>query len=477
VIQRIHSQHLLAARSVGRAATPAMPPRRSARVATAAERASGAFAPLPLAVTLHIFSLLPADARARAACVCRLFHATLADGQAWTALDVTAASGLARPATDARLRAAAARARGALTSLDVSSCAAITHATLLGVVTANAGALRRLRTHGCRWAHDLGGVRVLAAAAAPALHAFDTDVVAEDVAEARAALRREGELAPLRLRALATDCTGAPAEVLTSLAADVAAHASLTRLSLTHARLHTPGLLDTLVDALLTHSVASLALWECTFPESPAASLARLCHGGALCELSIISGFVAAGDAALLRAGDAAGAAKLAAALAGNAALSSLTLMGLGLWGDAPSAVALLAGLTGHPRLHTLKLPLNALGDAATRGAAGDALGALVAANAPALTDLDVSYCALSDEGLRPLCDALPANTHLRSLDVRRSLMSAPFAADVLAPAVRANGSLRVLQAEHFLDSSPGARAAEAAVLRRTAAAAAPARG
>jgi hypothetical protein len=444
-----------------------MPPRRSARVAAAAERGSGLFASLPLALTQHVLSLLPADARARAACVCRLWRATLEDGQAWAALDLTAAAGLARPATVGALRAAAARARGALRTLDVSSCAGITHAALLAVVAANAGALFRLRAHGSAWARDVASVRALAAAA-PRLHTLDADVEAADVAEAAEALRREGRLAPLRLRALAVDCGGASAEALTSLAADVASHGSLTRLSLTHARLHAPGVLDALVGALLARRVPSLALWECTFPDAPAASLARLCAGGALQELSLISSLVAADDAPLLRGDDAAGAAALAAALAGNASLGSVTLMGVGLWRDAGAAAALLGALTGHPSLRTLKLPLNAIGgDAARRGAAGAALGALVAANAAALTELDVSYCGLGDEGLRPLFEALPANSHLRGLDVRRSVVSARFAARVLAPAVCANRSLAALQAEHFLDSSAGARAAEADVQRR----------
>jgi hypothetical protein len=46
-----------------------MPP-RSARVAAVAERATSALAPLPLALALMIFALLPADARARCAVVC-----------------------------------------------------------------------------------------------------------------------------------------------------------------------------------------------------------------------------------------------------------------------------------------------------------------------------------------------------------------------------------------------------------------------
>jgi hypothetical protein len=82
----------------------------------------------------------------------------------------------------------------------------------------------------------------------------------------------------------------------------------------------------------------------------------------------------------------------------------------------------------------------------AGREEAGAALCALVAANAPALHELDVSFCLLGDAGLRPLFDALPANTHLRTLDCRANKLSNVFVRDSLLPAVRANSSLRELK-------------------------------
>ncbi len=78
--------------------------------------------------------------------------------------------------------------------------------------------------------------------------------------------------------------------------------------------------------------------------------------------------------------------------------------------------------------------------------AAGAALGALLAADAPALTELDVSECRLGDAALGPLCDALPRNTHLRSLNLYGNDISEAFAAEQLLPAVRANASLRMLR-------------------------------
>ncbi len=71
--------------------------------------------------------------------------------------------------------------------------------------------------------------------------------------------------------------------------------------------------------------------------------------------------------------------------------------------------------------------------------AAGAPLGTLVAANAPALQELNLRFCQFTDAALAPLVDALPANTHLRMLDCRNNLLSEAFKRDRLLPAVRAN--------------------------------------
>ena len=75
------------------------------------------FMDLPQAVALHILSYVPADVRARAALVCRAWRVTVADPRLWTVLDLSPASGVAQPVSDATLRGAAALARGGLTSL------------------------------------------------------------------------------------------------------------------------------------------------------------------------------------------------------------------------------------------------------------------------------------------------------------------------------------------------------------------------
>ena len=78
-------------------------------------------------------------------------------------------------------------------------------------------------------------------------------------------------------------------------------------------------------------------------------------------------------------------------------------------------------------------------------------LGALVAANTPALRTLDLSMSVLGDAGLGPVCEALARNTHLSVLNCSYNNMGAAFARDVFLPVVRANTSLRELRARYTL--------------------------
>ncbi len=62
---------------------------RNARIVAAAQRAAPALAPLPLALVLHILSLLPVDCRLRCAEVCRAWRAALEERSLWLRLDLT----------------------------------------------------------------------------------------------------------------------------------------------------------------------------------------------------------------------------------------------------------------------------------------------------------------------------------------------------------------------------------------------------
>jgi hypothetical protein len=434
---------------------------------------------LPLPLAHKIMSLLPVDARACAACVCRGWCHVVSERSLWTRLNLSPFSGVRVRVTDAVLAGAAAKARGQLAALDVLSCDDVAFDALLAVVTANAGALRELHIGAPTYDEqnldmEMESLKRLLQAA-PQLAACEAAYWLDvDVADARRMLRNEPPFQPLCVLALTLDCRGVADEAsVLALAADLAAHASLQRVELREAPLNNLVALDAVVDAALARQFGSLQFSFCHLSPASVPALARLLRGGTLTQLIIFQ------NEAVL---DGPSAALLGDALRANATLTSLSLE-VDLWQNTDAAAALLGALTGHRSVRELRLHQNhVLAGAATVGAT---LGTLVAANAPALTQLDVSHSRFGDAGLRPLIEALAANTHLRALDVTNNDMSVAFARDVLLPAVRANTSLRTLMlgGEYYDDDDDdgdddddiGAvmRGAEALVAARAAAAAA----
>jgi hypothetical protein len=249
-----------------------------------------------------------------------------------------------------------------------------------------------------------------------------------------------------------------------SLFADVAAHASLTELLLYSALFDVPEVLDAFVDAALTLPLLrTVKLFGCRLLPASAPALARLLGSGTLTELTIHHNV----HLALL---DAPAAVLLGNALRANSTLTSLTLHCAQLLSNHAAATALLDALTGHGSLRELSITADGLGRKISledQQHAGTLLGVLIAADAPALTMLDVNRCGLSDAGLHPLFEALPGNAHLRTLDSSYNDNSKAFAALVLLPAVRANTSLRTLSTHAHGRQSDAAREAEALVKSR----------
>jgi hypothetical protein len=148
-----------------------------------------------------------------------------------------------------------------------------------------------------------------------------------------------------------------------------------------------------------------------------------------------------------------------------------LGLEHVNVWHDVAAGETLLQGLTAHPSLQVLRLHGNAV-RAAERARAGALLGALIAANVPALKELSVLGCGLGDEGLGPLIDALAGNTHLGILNCSGNGMSDAFALERLQPALLANNSLRKLTLvgnNEADDASPAMRQLEQLVTQRAA--------
>jgi hypothetical protein len=418
---------------------------------------------LPLALVLHILSLLPVDCRLLCAGVCRSWRAALEERSLWTRLDLSA-SGVSpkREVTNVLLRAAVARARGELVALELGDSKRVTFDALLAAVAAN-GALRELRTRNIwspenvrSYALDTDELQALLRAA-PRLAVWEADVVCNELALAHRLLHNEPPFAPLRVHTLMFE----PAEgerdeaTILALAADLASHAHLRRFRVHDAPLNAAAALDAVVGAALTRRLTSVTLQWCDLSPESAPALVRLVGGGALAELVIY------GYGMRQQLVDVPAALALGNALRASSTLTAVSLSRVDLWGDPAAATALLGALTGHPSLRSLVVAGNHA-DPAHQAEAGAALGALVAANAPALTALDVSWCHLSDVGLRPLFDALPANAHLRTLSCHVNTLSDAFVRERLLPAVRANVSLREL-----LLSLPADEAREAVALVR----------
>ena len=451
LLQRLDvaNDRLLSVRSTLTCARGTLAPRVDAASGAGSMQPSAlGFQDLPRALALHVFSFVPADARARAALVCRAWRDTVSDASLWTVLDLSPASGVAQPVSDATLRGAAALARGGLTTLCLNNCDALTQEARLEVVTANAGSLRELscafaarRCLTCMHVQDL----VLAA---PQLVLFNVDLCAP-FSRATSMMRREPPFASciLQVRRLVTgrlleeDEEELDEDEAFALSAAMDAHASLRSLQVDETPIGSPAVMDSLCNAAAACKLRYLDLINCSLWSESVPALARLIRGGVLTSLCISNGSIQ-----LL---DEASAVQLAGAVARSRTLKRLTLHKIGLWNDAVAAATLMRALTGHPRLQELWLAGN---DAPDQAAAGAALGALVAANSRALKSLDVGNQVLGDAGLGPLFDALPRNSHLRVLRCWHTGMSAAFARDVVLPAVRANTSLRELDASQRWD-------------------------
>jgi hypothetical protein len=389
--------------------------------------------------------MLPADCRLLCAAVCRGWRAVLSDRSLWTRLNLSAASDITRAVTDALLRAAAARAGGQLQILDVTGCREINLDSLCAVLAANAGALRELHAVGATTSQATLGLASTEVEpllrAAPLLLALHTKLYANESAGVRRMLHNEPPFGPLRATHL--DVGGAmAADDVVAVAGDLPAHASLKSVRFIAVSLASAAALDAVVDAALACRLTHLCVCgDCGLSPASVPALARLLGGDALTSLDI-SGLDT--DVDFL---DAQAATLMGAALRANRTLATLRFACVQFWRRPAAAAALLVALTAHTSLQTLVLCSNGTNGLAGHEAAYDALGALMAANAPALQELDLRGCDLGDAALAPLVDALASNTHLLKLLCGSNRLSADFARDRLLPAVRANASLRKLGA------------------------------
>lgn len=424
-------------------------------------------------ISERIFDFLPADERVRGKAVSPAWRRELSKPKYWKRLEL---AGVASRYRRSMLEAAAVHFAGVLESLSIDGCGAdspwedddqdsVPHISHLAFVRANAESLRELRL--C----DLGREErtwdevdyVLHAA--PRLTTLVADVFCDRFAQAHDALSSPSVL---RLHRLCLnrgyDTSPAGQNRLRALAAAVAAypHESLQELCLVDAPLTTETL-GAVVDAALSRCLTSLRLCSCQLSPDAAPVLVRLLDGGALRKLSVI------GINPLLVFSEAA-IANFAHSLQANCTLIELE------WLDDRSvplpeaAAVLLAACVGHASLRTLNLRVPVWPH--QQPIVGAVLGALMAANAPALRTLCVSM-PLDKEGVAPLLAAMPGNTHLRELFISTLLVDDAFAAQHLLSAVRVNTSLRRLRVAGPIRFDGGADPVQEAqeLIRRRAAA------
>ncbi len=368
-------------------------------------------ASLPAEVLLLIFSRLPVDGRLCAAGVCRAWRAASRDASLYATVDLTPrTSGLARPACDGLLRCVSARAVGALTSLDVRGCEALTYRALLAVVRAHSSTLATLRAGqlligaapGGNAAHfaapiDAFRLEALLRGGAPALTRLDASALASTVAEASRLLEAvEAPLAPLRVHTLhfVVDAPVADDDACTRFFAALVRAAPLDAL-------HTPvrtllrGTVraEAFVDAALAARLRSLTVdhdEHTRVAELLLPPLARLLRGGTLTALALHrSGDVMSEEAPAV----------FVDALRDSTSLRRLALHHTGVCKSPAAAAALLGALTGHASLASLTLSDSSGNFPASLTADVDAaLAALLDAPSAALTHLDVPWSPAHSE-------------------------------------------------------------------------------
>ena len=437
--------------------------RRKASVVVRPEAAHAVLPPLPTTCVWDILSRLTPGERLLSMQVSHAWRAAVCAPAVWRCVDLTPCGCRGERVTERLLRAIVAKAAGHVHTLRLYvgvgaekgalSAAAARTAVQLGptlrVLELVADPFRD--SYGFQDARTVDEIL----AAAPNLCSFAVDVYATPT-EAHALLCNEGRYQCLRLRRLlchhAHDVEPSSDDAdafVAALASDLGRHASLRELSVDVAE--AAASLDGLVNAVTDACLAGLSLEKASQLQLFATPLTRLLldarrlvalsfsgHYGPIVGLhSLLSADTVAPSAAALRA---------------NSWLTRLELMRVRLWDTVERGEAVVAALVDHASVTHINLGYNPVLPA-DRQTVGAALAQLVAANAPALAFLGISYARLGEEGLRSFLAALPRNTYLRELgcsELYNSNITKNFVRSTLVPAVKANTSLRRLRAgEH----------------------------
>lgn len=380
---------------------------------------------LPAEALEAVLARLPADSRARAACVSRAWRSAVACPKSWHELDLTRAGGLTC-------------ALGPAAILDAPSLAQrLVHVRVLRLPAGPDAPLEALRAV-LRLLRDktLSGVELrLEGALKPRALAID----GSNYGALLGALTQEPALTLITLDALHCSpelgatvfclprfsvphvifglaCAAAAAAPVERLLSALERYTPLTTLSVTNAPFTTQQL-TRVVDVALARSLPKLELTSRSLGPDSVPELARLLRSSTSLRHLLVQGESYSNDAPLFNT---ANVALFSGTLRDTVTLKHLTLSNIGpSWRCAAPAVC--SALAGHPTLESLLLWEN-VGQCVDLSTLDAALLDLLIADAPALQRLELNF-SVSAYGQPSLTlprtfDALARNTHLRALKI-----------------------------------------------------------
>jgi len=396
----------------------------------------GGWAQLPVPLLHAAFALLPLDARLHAAGVCTDWRAAAA-AQDWSRLRF---KGCALPVSDKLFLAASRRAGHAAVLLELPACPdRISYVVLLEVLRANAATLSEVGL-GDEYYSDAALTELMETV--PHVRVLVANMSCRSHERTGAMLRKEPPYAALFLRKLWLYIEHGHDVLMLMNAAAI--QASLRKLYTMHSGFETYGTLDAVVDVAVSLGLSELTIsFTVGLLAGAATALPRLLQSEALTALAIMGG-------PLKNAFDTVPAClpQLGAALRANRTLTALSLESVGLWKDGHDTTALFAALQSHPSLRSISLGRDRV-PAAMAVAVGSALGALIAANAPALESLSIVNCQLGDAGMGPVLAALSRNTHLRVLYINHNSMTEPVMRAHLLPALQTCAGVHTIRSPY----------------------------
>lgn len=420
--------------------------------ARAAALPENALPPLPLNIVCVIVLRLPPDQRLLLALVSRPWRAVVDDASLWSEINVSPSSGVCR-ASDALLRALSAKARSLMVSLDVSGLlgyqtGVVSRRAAFEVLRYNSRSLRHVDVRcGDEPLHEwhtlpLGYVAELREAAPHA--SFFVDVSCDpssEVAELFSGATRLGCASDqLVVRRLCVEPVYGDRDThwthealcISRLSSMLAAtHPPIREVVIYHAPVDVPGALAALAATVQASRISCLRIYQCNLGNSFDDLLPAL-SGGCLTSFGLFGGqvnFRTLSFPAALR----------------TCILTRLFLSDVGLWNDISIGVAVVQAVTNHASLVYANLSRNIAG-VQQQQELGPALAALVAANASALTSLNMSACNLRDGGMTQVVEALRVNTHLTFVRISGNNPGPGFGA-LLRRCLESNTTLRELYA------------------------------